>query len=972
MKNKNIFLFLLVLLFISHLSIAQDFELLNTTKVVPNDRAFEDRFGSSVAISGDYAIVGSERGDNDPQGNNFINNGGAAYIYQRDANGAWNNVQKIVASDRGGGDNFGERVAISGDYAIVGVYKNDTDALNANAITEAGAVYIFERAANGTWSQVQKIVEANRSINDFFGFSVAIHGNYATVGSRGDDEDFEELNPAPSAGAAYVYERSSNGVWELDQKITAADREQSDFFGFAVAMSNDYILIGANQEDVNMLTDNEGSVYVFEKDINNDWVEKQKLVASASGVGDLFGSSVALSGDKAVIGAPQQDQNATEASLISNAGAAYVFELDTNEDWVQIQKMVASDRGENDLYGTSVSIEDSYIAVGASGKDGDIGGAYLLSRSVDGDWQEAQAFTNPSGVIEDYYGHGVALGQHSVIVSAITEEEDALEANNLKDAGSIYTYQFNSKPVANALVPSQVATEDQVYSYQFDTNLFLDLDDDPLTYTATLVQSPLPSWLSFNPDTRMFSGTPTNDHVGAISVRIYASEGSNVAFRDFQMTVANTNDAPTEIDLSNNFINENSAVGIVIGSLSTADVDLGDTHAYSLVTGTGDTDNASFAIVGMDLVTNAEIDFESKISHAIRVQTDDSEGGVFEKEFTIEVNDITGLSQSITFDPLASVLVNDVAFGLTAVASSGLTVSYSSSDESVATISGSTVTIVGAGTTSIIAIQSGDDDYATADNVEQSLAVNKFSQSITFTALADVTFGDANFELSAIASSGLTVTYASSDVSVATVSGSTVTIVGGGNTTITASQDGDSNYASAADSQETLRVNKQSQSITFVAIEDQLLEVSTLTLSAEASSGLEVSYEVLSGPATLDDNVVSFTGLGSVAIRASQEGDDSFLVAVPVDQTFEVITITGRVETANLKTSTYPNPVKNTLFIVSERNKIQQVQVLDLKGKLILSKEWTNQLEVSALKAGQYLLRINTGEEITIHKIIKQ
>ncbi|MEZ4825087.1 MAG: FG-GAP repeat protein [Bacteroidia bacterium] len=115
-------------------------------KVTASDRESEDRFGYSVAISGDYAIVGAYEEDEDASGGNTLDVAGSAYIFLNQA-GTWTQVQKIVASDREAGDRFGYSVAISGDYAVVGAYNEDEDALGGNSQTNAGSAYIFHNQA---------------------------------------------------------------------------------------------------------------------------------------------------------------------------------------------------------------------------------------------------------------------------------------------------------------------------------------------------------------------------------------------------------------------------------------------------------------------------------------------------------------------------------------------------------------------------------------------------------------------------------------------------------------------------------------------------------------------------------------------------------------------------------------------------------------------------------------------------------
>jgi hypothetical protein len=225
-------------------------------------------------------------------------------------------------------------------------------------------------------------------------------------------------------------------------------------------------------------------------------------------------------------------------------------------------------------------------------------------------------------------------------------------------------------------------------------------------------------------------------------------------------------------------------------------------------------------------------------------------------------------------------------------------------------VSGSTVTIVGAGTTTITASQAGNTSFAAATSVPQTLTVNQASQTITFAALAAKTFGDAPFPLSATASSSLTVSFASSNTSVATVSGSTVTIVGAGTTTITASQAGNANFAAATAVPQLLTINKASQTITFNTLPDRTLGDAAFTLTAVASSSLAVSYSTTSDKITISGSQVTLVKAGRATIIANQAGNASFNPAPGVERNFcikpakPIITASGlNTETITLTSS---------------------------------------------------------------------
>ena len=133
-------------------------------------------------------------------------------------------IIKTAAFDRETEDRFGYAVDISGNFAIVGAYADDFGALNPNM----GSAYIFEKTGIEDWTFVQKISSSDQDDYDRFGWSVAINGNYVVVGAYAEDEDTDDSNTLSKAGAAYIFERDSVGVWIEVQKIVASDRDTSD------------------------------------------------------------------------------------------------------------------------------------------------------------------------------------------------------------------------------------------------------------------------------------------------------------------------------------------------------------------------------------------------------------------------------------------------------------------------------------------------------------------------------------------------------------------------------------------------------------------------------------------------------------------------------------------------------------------------------------------------------------------------
>ena len=413
-------------------------------------------FGHSVSISGNYAIIGAVSENENALGTDSIEQAGSAYIFERDSSGNWSQAQKIVASDRGGYDNFGFSVAISGSYAIIGAKTEDHDTNGMNTQNDAGAAYIFERDSVGNWAEVQKVVASDRASNDFFGWSVAISGNQAMIGAFNEDEDISGSNTLNSAGAVYIFDRNGSGTWSETQKLVASDRASNDNFGIAVSISGNYALIGAHKEDHDSLGNNSmndaGAAYVFEKDGNGVWNEAQKITASDRTADDLFGYSVAISGNFAVIGAYQEDEDASGNNQFFNDGAAYFFERNTGGTWSQVQKVVASDRGSVDYFGYSVAIDGNNAVVGAWSEDQDLNGsnnltdagsAYLFNRDGNGAWNETQKIIASDRAQADNFSRSVAISGNYTIIGAHVEDEDSSGNNTLTSSGSAYIFQYS-------------------------------------------------------------------------------------------------------------------------------------------------------------------------------------------------------------------------------------------------------------------------------------------------------------------------------------------------------------------------------------------------------------------------------------------------------------------------------------------------------------------------------------------------
>ncbi len=408
-----------VLVTIEHIPVFSELQ-----KRLASDGEADDIFGGSVSISGDYAIVGAKEEDSGGT------DAGAAYLFHRDQGGIdnWGEVTKLTASDAGAYDWFGHSVSISGDYAIVGAYLEDSGGTNA------GAVYLFHRNEGGAdnWGEVTKLTASNAGLGDWFGGSVSISDEYVIVGA------FHEDSGGSDAGAAYLFHRNQGGTdnWGEVTKLTGSDGEAGDSFGYSASISGDYAIVGAYGESSG--GNYAGAAYLFHRNEGgaNNWGEVTKLTASNAQASAFFGSSVTISGDYVIVGAFHEDSGG------SDAGAAYLFHRNQGgtDNWGEVTKFIASNAGVGDSFGISVSIGGDYAIIGAYGKDAggpDAGAAYLFHRNVGGadSWGEVTILTASDAGAEDYFGSSVSISGDYAIVGAYGEDSGG------NYAGAVYLFK---------------------------------------------------------------------------------------------------------------------------------------------------------------------------------------------------------------------------------------------------------------------------------------------------------------------------------------------------------------------------------------------------------------------------------------------------------------------------------------------------------------------------------------------------
>jgi hypothetical protein len=314
-------------------------------KLIADDGDDGDLFGSSVAIDGNYAIVGAWEDDV-----GLNRDQGSAYIFFWDGTG-WVQQQKLTNDDGAFNDYYGHSVAIDGNYAIVGASGKEV-----NGNSDQGSAYLFKRKTvnPSSWTEQAKLIASDGTANDKFGHSVAIAGDYAIVGANGDDS---------FTGSAYIFKRDDK-VWTQQAKLTSSDGTDSDQYGYSVAISGDYAIVGAEYADP----------YIFKRG-GSFWTQTAKLTASDGTDSDQYDYSVAISGDYAIVGA-----YADAVGGNSLQGSAYLFKRDGTGTWPQQATLTASDGAAGDLFGHSVAIDGNHAIVGAVWDDGS-GSAYVYDIS---------------------------------------------------------------------------------------------------------------------------------------------------------------------------------------------------------------------------------------------------------------------------------------------------------------------------------------------------------------------------------------------------------------------------------------------------------------------------------------------------------------------------------------------------------------------------------------------------------------
>lgn len=452
-----------------------------------------DGFGWAVAISGTTTLsgawleAGGAAGINGNQNDDSAPATGAGYVFIKTGT-VWSQQAYVKASNSSANDQFGWSVAISGDTAVIGAPQESSSATGVNgnqadnSAFKAGAAYVFVRSG-GVWSQQAYLKASNAEALDFFGWSVAVSGDIVIVGAPEEDSAAFGVNPVngqtsnakPSSGAAYIFTRSGT-TWSQQAYVKSFNPGSTQRFGWSMAASGETVVIGAYNEASpatgvnnpvgagNTGAPGAGAAYVFVRN-GGLWSQQAWLKASNTEADDLFGQSVAISGDTIVVGANREDSNATGVNgdqinnLALTSGAAFIFQR-SGTSWTQSAYLKASNTGAADEFGWAVAVSGNKVVVGAIKEDSNAtgingngadnssaasGAAYAFVN--DGTGWVPDAYLKASNTGDgDQFGWSVAIDGSNAVIGANYESGNATglngdqSNNSAPTAGAVYHF----------------------------------------------------------------------------------------------------------------------------------------------------------------------------------------------------------------------------------------------------------------------------------------------------------------------------------------------------------------------------------------------------------------------------------------------------------------------------------------------------------------------------------------------------
>ena len=445
-----------------------DWSTLSKTTIRPDVPIASARFGSSIAISGNYAIVGA-----------FIDN--KAYIFEKTGLGGWSQVSVLESSYSV--NQFGYSVAIDGDYAIVGASTSAGPGVSPGYTY--GSAHIFKRDGSGAWNEEVMLQPTDKLSSNTsylrFGWSVAIDGDYVAIGAP--INNFYSTSSGSAFGSAHVYKRDGAGDWNSFDDLVPFNSDFTDrtsgntSFGMTIALQGDELFVGSGG------TTNQGgsAVRIFKLNSAGDAFEPSQFISPEPDVGDGFSKyGLAVSGDYMIVGAVLDDYN--NNSFI-DTGAAYIYLRNDSGVWNEQKHLYGQDPVASDYFGWSVAIHGDFAMVGAKWKNSpSVGAAFVYERNGT-NWTQIQYILGTG----DQFGYSVAMDGDSWLVGEIYEDS----------GGVVYNYGPNIPIILN---PTPLTFTDDILTIEnsIDAN-----DTDPVSFVLPV------GYEMSNLNVTNFSGTGT-------------------------------------------------------------------------------------------------------------------------------------------------------------------------------------------------------------------------------------------------------------------------------------------------------------------------------------------------------------------------------------------------------------------------------------------------------------------------------
>jgi hypothetical protein len=403
----------------------------------------DDRYGTAVAATTDYFVIGAPFNNNQGEGD-----AGTAYVYSRNSGGGanWGLVVQKEPENPNDDEEFGTAVSSDGDTIAVTAPGRDSPG-------NAGSARVYRRNFGGIaqWGLVKEVFASDAAVGDRMGQSVLLDGDLLFVGAALDDNQ-----SAVDAGTVYIYGKDVGGTenWGQIALVRPIAPTGAESFGQSVAAEGDLLVVGAPGDDDGAAES--GAAYIFDRNAGgaDQWGFVMKLKAVTPGPGDSFGASVAIAGDVIVVGAPNDDDGAT------NAGTVTVFLRDAGGpgSWGAVATLGPETPASNDLFGTGVAVAGDVVYAGIPGDDDAASNAGAVERFVrdaggPDAFGRAGRLTARDAAFADQLGSALAVSSDQLVVGAPGDDPIGVD-----DAGAAYAFSLADCNVNGVVDACDIAT----------------------------------------------------------------------------------------------------------------------------------------------------------------------------------------------------------------------------------------------------------------------------------------------------------------------------------------------------------------------------------------------------------------------------------------------------------------------------------------------------------------------------------